>query len=76
MQTLFVSLLGDRYGWVPPPERMPRTLEKPLYRLRHDREISSDLAGQLSRFWEAMGCEEAGQSITEGEIVYRRPQSA
>jgi WD40 repeat protein len=93
----FVSLLGDRYGWVPPPERIPLafmeqarnrtvldpaaavlldqyrlddTLETPLYRLRRDRDISPDLARKLSHFWQAIGFEEAGQSITEREIVH------
>jgi len=46
------------------------TLEVPLYRLRRDRDIPTDLAGRLSRFWEAMGLDAAGQSITEGEIVH------
>lgn len=99
----FVSLLGDRYGWVPPPERIPYavmervrnsstlapadaelvdqyqiddTLETPLYRLRRDRDISRDLAARLSQFWEANGLEEAGQSITEREILHGALQDA
>src|SRR5262245_4694837 len=93
----FVSLLGDRYGWVPPPERIPvplfeqvlksntldslsagllehyvldDTIETPVYRLRRDREIGPELVAQLSRFWEDTGFEEAGHSITEGEILH------
>ena len=93
----FVSLLGDRYGWLPPPERIPRdvmehardrtdprspdaalldvysldeTLETPIYRLRHDRDVTQDDIARLAAFWESAGFEEAGQSITEGEILY------
>ena len=93
----FVSLLGDRYGWLPPPERIPRdvmahardrteprspdaalldaysldeTLETPMYRLRLDRDVTQDDILKLATYWESVGFDEAGRSITEGEILY------
>jgi WD40 repeat protein len=93
----FVSLLGDRYGWLPPPERIPfdvmerardrtdprspdsalldaysidETLETPIYGLRRDRVFTQDHIARLAAFWESAGFEDAGLSITEGEILH------
>ena len=92
----FVSLIGDRYGWIPAPEEIPQeffeavreagdmtaedvsllrewyrldeTTEPPVYRLRHDREVSDDVSERLIRLWEAAGLPHAGDSIIAQEI--------
>ena len=92
----FLSLLGDRYGWIPVPEEVPQEFFKavrhsgdltiddtrlldewylldeitypPVYRLRHDYEISDDDSVKLINLWEESGLPHAGDSIVEQEI--------